>query len=127
MDQGNIAAPSQLASQSPTIVIIGDVAGDASCAARHRRQGGRLRVVMHERGPCVAFANWGLPNYSIGRTIEDEASLLISDVALFRDRFNVYVRELARRRPQSTLRHACSINTATKPVYCPVARKPGFV
>jgi hypothetical protein len=114
MDQGNIATPSQLASQSPTIVIIDGVAGDASCAARHRWQGGRLRVVMHERGPCVSFANSGLPNYNIGRSIEDEAALLIADVGLFRDRFNVYVRELARRRPRSTLRHACSINTATK-------------
>jgi len=91
MDQRIKPTVGEPATQPRTVVIVGGVAGGASCAARLRRQDEGVPIVMLERGPYVSFANCGLPYY-IGGVIEDEAALLIADVALFRDRFNVDVR-----------------------------------
>lgn len=74
-----------------TVVIVGGVAGGASCATRLRRQDEYVRIILVERGPYVSFANCGLPYY-IGDIIEEEESLLVADVDLFRDRFNVDAR-----------------------------------
>lgn len=82
---------SEIASARHPVVIVGGVAGGASCAARLRRQIEHLPIVMLERGPYVSFANCGLPYY-VGNLVEDEKSLLLADETLFRDRFNVDVR-----------------------------------
>ena len=74
-----------------TVIIVGGVAGGASCATRLRRQSEELRIIMLERGPYVSFANCGLPYY-IGDVIEEEKDLLVADVSLFRDRFDVDAR-----------------------------------
>ena len=73
------------------IVIVGGVAGGASCAARCRRLDETAEIVVIERGPYVSFANCGLP-YFVGDVIKDEAKLLVANAALFRDRFNIEVR-----------------------------------
>jgi NADPH-dependent 2,4-dienoyl-CoA reductase/sulfur reductase-like enzyme/rhodanese-related sulfurtransferase len=73
------------------IVIVGGVAGGASCAARCRRLDETAEILMLDRGPYVSFANCGLPYY-VGGVIEDEAKLLVANPALFRDRFNIEVR-----------------------------------
>ena len=73
------------------IVIVGGVAGGASCAARCRRLDETAEIVVIERGPYVSFANCGLPYY-VGDVIKDEAKLLVANAALFRDRFNIEVR-----------------------------------
>jgi NADPH-dependent 2,4-dienoyl-CoA reductase/sulfur reductase-like enzyme/rhodanese-related sulfurtransferase len=73
------------------ILIVGGVAGGASCAARLRRLDEHAEILMFERGPYVSFANCGLP-YHIGGVIEKESSLLVADAQLFRDRFAVEVR-----------------------------------
>jgi len=77
--------------QALPIVIVGGVAGGASCAARLRRNDEQVPIVMLERGPHVSFANCGLP-YFIGNVINDESKLLVADVELFRRRFNVDAR-----------------------------------
>ncbi len=46
-------------------IIVGGVAGGASCAARLRRLDEEAEIVMVERGPYVSFANCGLP-YHVG-------------------------------------------------------------
>ncbi len=74
-------------------MIVGGVAGGASCAARLRRLDEHARIVLLERGPYVSFANCGLPYY-VGNVIQDEAKLLVSTPQLFRDRFNIDVRIL---------------------------------
>ena len=74
-----------------TVVIVGGVAGGASCAARLRRQREDMRIVVIEKGPYVSFANCGLP-YFVGNVIEDESSLLVTDPKTLRDRFNIDVR-----------------------------------
>jgi NADPH-dependent 2,4-dienoyl-CoA reductase/sulfur reductase-like enzyme/rhodanese-related sulfurtransferase len=73
------------------VLILGGVAGGASCAARLRRLDEAAEIVVFERGPFVSFANCGLP-YHIGEVIRDEASLLLADVEQFRKRFNIEVR-----------------------------------
>ena len=45
------------------IVIVGGVAGGASCAARLRRLDEHAEILMVERGPYVSYANCGLPYY----------------------------------------------------------------
>jgi NADPH-dependent 2,4-dienoyl-CoA reductase/sulfur reductase-like enzyme/rhodanese-related sulfurtransferase len=73
------------------ILIVGGVAGGASCATRLRRLDEQAEIVIFERGGHVSFANCGLP-YHIGDIIKDEAALLVSDAEQFRKRFNIEVR-----------------------------------
>lgn len=73
------------------ILIVGGVAGGASCAARARRLSESAEIVMFDRGPYVSFANCGLPYY-VGDVIKQEKHLLVATPELFRDRFNIEVR-----------------------------------
>ncbi len=73
------------------ILIVGGVAGGASCAARLRRLSEEVEITIFERGPYVSFANCGLPYY-VGNVITDERDLLIATPQLFRSRFNIDVR-----------------------------------
>jgi NADPH-dependent 2,4-dienoyl-CoA reductase/sulfur reductase-like enzyme/rhodanese-related sulfurtransferase len=75
----------------PKIVIVGGVAGGASCAARARRLSEKARIVLFERGPFVSFANCGLP-YFVGRVIKRQDDLLLADPDFFRERFAIDVR-----------------------------------
>ena len=70
------------------IIIVGGVAGGASCAARLRRLDEQAEIVMVERGPYVSFANCGLP-YHVGGVIEHESDLLVASPELFRGHFRV--------------------------------------
>jgi NADPH-dependent 2,4-dienoyl-CoA reductase/sulfur reductase-like enzyme/rhodanese-related sulfurtransferase len=78
-------------SGKPRIVVVGGVAGGASCAARARRLSEEAEIIIFERGPYVSFANCGLPYY-VGDVITDERNLLVATPALFRRRFNIQVR-----------------------------------
>jgi NADPH-dependent 2,4-dienoyl-CoA reductase/sulfur reductase-like enzyme/rhodanese-related sulfurtransferase len=70
------------------VIIVGGVAGGASCAARLRRLDERADILMVERGPYVSFANCGLP-YHVGGVIEHEADLLVANERVFREQFAV--------------------------------------
>ncbi len=73
------------------VIIVGGVAGGASCAARLRRLDESAEILMVERGPYVSYANCGLP-YHVGGVIKEEASLLVATAEMFRDRFAIDVR-----------------------------------
>ena len=73
------------------VLIVGGVAGGASCAARLRRLDEQAEIVVFEKGPYPSFANCGLPYY-VGDAISDEAKLLVATPDLFRTRFNIEVR-----------------------------------
>ena len=73
------------------VLIVGGVAGGASCAARLRRLDETAEIVVFDRGPYVSFANCGLP-YFVGDVITDERTLLIATRELFRQRFDIAVR-----------------------------------
>jgi NADPH-dependent 2,4-dienoyl-CoA reductase/sulfur reductase-like enzyme/rhodanese-related sulfurtransferase len=73
------------------VIIVGGVAGGASCAARLRRLDEQAEILMVERGPYVSYANCGLP-YHVGGVIEKEASLLVANEDTFRTQFAIDVR-----------------------------------
>jgi len=75
------------------ILIVGGVAGGASCAARSRRLCEDAEIIIFDRGPFVSFANCGLPYY-VGDVITDEKKLLVANTDLFKQRFNIEVRLL---------------------------------
>lgn len=70
------------------VIIVGGVAGGASCAARLRRLDEQAEIVMVERGPYVSFANCGLPYY-VGGVIAHESDLLVANERVFREQFAV--------------------------------------
>ena len=70
------------------VIIVGGVAGGASCAARLRRLDEQAEILMVERGPYVSFANCGLP-YHVGGVIEHESDLLVANERVFREQFAV--------------------------------------
>lgn len=73
------------------VVIVGGVAGGASCAARLRRLDENAEIVLVERGAFVSFANCGLP-YRISGVIRDEDDLLVQTPQSLRKRFAIDVR-----------------------------------
>jgi NADPH-dependent 2,4-dienoyl-CoA reductase/sulfur reductase-like enzyme/rhodanese-related sulfurtransferase len=70
------------------VIIVGGVAGGASCAARLRRIDEKAEILLVERGPYVSYANCGLP-YHVGGTIEQESSLLVATEQMFHSVFTV--------------------------------------
>ncbi|MDH4068032.1 MAG: FAD-dependent oxidoreductase [Dehalococcoidia bacterium] len=95
-------------SGEPRILIVGGVAGGASCAARARRMSEKAGIIMFERGPYVSFANCGLPYY-VGDVITDERDLLIATPQLFKDRFNIEVRVRSEVRSIDRQRHEIEV------------------
>ncbi len=73
------------------VIIVGGVAGGASCAARLRRLDESAEIIMVDRGPYVSYANCGLP-YHVGDVIPEESKLLVASEQLFRTQFNVDAR-----------------------------------
>jgi NADPH-dependent 2,4-dienoyl-CoA reductase/sulfur reductase-like enzyme/rhodanese-related sulfurtransferase len=73
------------------VIIIGGVAGGASCAARLRRLDENTEIIMVERGPYMSYANCGLP-YHVGGVIPEESKLLVATADTFRHQFAVDAR-----------------------------------
>ncbi len=76
---------------SKKVLIVGGVAGGASCAARLRRMDEHAEIFLYERSGYVSFANCGLPYY-LGGVIKNRQQLLVASPERFRDLFNVEVR-----------------------------------
>jgi len=75
----------------PKVVIIGGVAGGATCAARLRRLDETAEIVLLERGEYISYANCGLP-YHVGDVIKSRDALLLQKPEVMRARFRVDVR-----------------------------------
>ena len=80
------------------VIIVGGVAGGASCAARLRRLDEKAEILMVERGPYVSYANCGLP-YHVSGVIAEESSLLVATEQTFRAVFDVTCVRGAKRSP----------------------------
>jgi len=78
-------------SNKKRILIVGGVAGGASCAARARRLSEEAEIIIFDRGSFVSFANCGLPYY-VGDVIKDEEDLIVATPELFMKRFRIQVR-----------------------------------
>lgn len=76
---------------SKRVLIVGGVAGGASCAARLRRMDEHAEIFLYERTGYISFANCGLPYY-LGGVIASRQQLLVAGPERFRDLFNVEVR-----------------------------------
>ena len=72
------------------VIIIGGVAGGASCAARLRRLNENAEIIIYEKTNYISYANCGLPYY-IGDVIKEESSLTLSTPSSFKKRFNIDV------------------------------------
>ena len=95
------------------VIIVGGVAGGASCAARLRRLDEKAEILMVERGPYVSYANCGLP-YHVGGVIEKESSLLVATEQMFRE----HVRD----RCADELRGDLHFAARTRPWTCAMSR-----
>ena len=73
------------------VVIVGGVAGGASCAARLRRLDETAEIILLERGEYISYANCGLPYY-VGDVIRSRDALLVQKPEVMRARFRVDVR-----------------------------------
>ena len=73
------------------ILIIGGVAGGASCAARLRRLSETAEIVLLERGSHISYANCGLP-YHVGDVIKSRDALLLQTPEGMRKKYRVDVR-----------------------------------
>jgi len=73
------------------VLIVGGVAGGASCAARIRRLDEQAEIYIFERGPEISFANCGLPYY-LGGVISNRQKLLVATPERFRDWYRIEVR-----------------------------------
>ena len=76
---------------SQKVLIIGGVAGGASCAARLRRLDENAEIVLLERGPYISYANCGLP-YHVGDVIKSRSALLLQTPEAMKQKFIVDVR-----------------------------------
>ena len=74
-----------------TIVIVGGVAGGASCAARARRLDENAAIIVMERGEYISFANCGLP-YFVSKEISTREKLLVTSPERMRKRFGIDIR-----------------------------------
>ncbi len=73
------------------IIIIGGVAGGASCAARLRRLDENAEIILLERGEYISYANCGLPYY-IGDVIKSREALLVQTPETMHQKYNIDVR-----------------------------------
>ena len=89
-----------------TVVIVGGVAGGASCAARLRRLDENAEIILMERGKYISYANCGLPYY-IGGTIRSRTSLLVQTPEAMKKKYRIDVR---------TENEVTSIDTGAKTV-----------
>ena len=78
-------------SEQRKTVIIGGVAGGASCAARLRRLDADREIVILERGAYISYANCGLP-YHVGDVIKNRSVLLLMTPERMWERFRIDVR-----------------------------------
>jgi hemerythrin-like metal-binding protein len=91
---GAMIGQGKICNKKKNVIIIGGVAGGASCAARLRRMDEFVNITMLERGEFVSFANCGLP-YHIGGDIEERDDLILQTPESFKKRFNVDVLTLS--------------------------------
>lgn len=73
------------------VLIIGGVAGGATCAARLRRLSEDVQITILEKGDYISYANCGLP-YHIGNVIKTRDALLLQTPEAMKSKFNIDVR-----------------------------------
>lgn len=105
---------------SKKVIVVGGVAGGASCVARLRRLDEAAEITLVERGPHVSYANCGLP-YHLGGVIADREALFVQTPEGLTGRFNLTVKtrteaiRIDRERRRVTLRDLVSGEAREEP------------
>lgn len=73
------------------VLIVGGVAGGASCAARLRRLDETANIIVFERGDYISYANCGLP-YHVGDVIKARSALILQTPEKMAAKYNTDVR-----------------------------------
>ena len=73
------------------VVVVGGVAGGASCAARLRRLDEEAEIIVFERGEYISYANCGLP-YHVGDVIKARSALILQTPEKMGKKYNTDVR-----------------------------------
>ncbi|SHH58679.1 NADPH-dependent 2,4-dienoyl-CoA reductase, sulfur reductase [Sporobacter termitidis DSM 10068] len=73
------------------VLIVGGVAGGASCAARLRRLDESAQIIVFERGDYISYANCGLP-YHVGDVIKQRSALILQTPEAMGAKYNTDVR-----------------------------------
>lgn len=113
------------------VIIIGGVAGGATCAARLRRLNENVEIILFEKGKYISFANCGLP-YHIGGVIKERNNLLLFSPKNFKERFNVDVRtqqeviEINRKKKRVLVRNGQNNKVYEEP-YVKLVLAPGAI
>ncbi len=76
---------------SKRYLVVGGVAGGASCAARIRRLDENAEILIFEKGHDISFSNCSLPNY-LSREVATPEELIIHDPEVFKNKFNLEAR-----------------------------------
>jgi CoA-disulfide reductase len=97
------------------ILIVGGVAGGASCAARLRRLDEKSQIILFERGEHISFANCGLPYY-IGDVITEKEKLLVQTPAKMKERFQIDVRIFSEVTQINTTKKVVTVHDTQKKV-----------
>ncbi|MCG3401620.1 CoA-disulfide reductase [Staphylococcus massiliensis] len=72
------------------IVVVGAVAGGATCASQIRRLNDEIAITIYEKDRDMSFANCGLPYY-LGDVIKKRESVLAIEPKDFKDKKNIDV------------------------------------
>lgn len=73
------------------ILIVGGVAGGASCAARIRRLDEEPQIIIFEKSANISYSNCSLPFY-LGDVVKEESSLVLATPELFAKRYCIDAR-----------------------------------
>ena len=76
------------------IIIVGGVAGGASCAARLRRLDEKDEIIVFEKDEHVSFSNCSLPYY-LGGLIQKPEKLVMMSPEKFLKQYNIKVRTMS--------------------------------
>ena len=101
------------------VIIVGGVAGGASCAARLRRLDEKAEILLVERGPYLSYEKCGLP-YQVGDGIPNESSLVVAYEQYFRENLGIDARtkceavSIDRRRKTVDLRNVATGEVTTE-------------
>ena len=112
-----------------SVIIVGGIAGGASCAARLRRLDERAEIRLGDRGPYLSYANLGLP-YHVADVIPTEPSLVVATEQHFRENLGIDARtkceavSIDRRRKTVDLRNVTTGEVTTES-YDKLSLSPG--
>ena len=79
---------------SKKIIVVGAVAGGATCASQIRRLDRESSITVYEKDRDMSFANCGLPYY-LGNVVESRSKLLATNPEQFKESKDITVKAVS--------------------------------